>query len=181
MNKYCNLRFKMQSRHQASKKYDLYIQYIPSIDDASGITGWYCKCRAGARVVGCCAHICSVLYYIGFRRFDPTWKPPAAKIAVNIKDAADRSPSPQYDVSGRNDLQVCSPSHSKSKKSGTVVGKRKKSVRIPAVRATRGRVRLTSSGGRRRYQKVRPEETTSNESNDVEPCPSNTDLSSASD
>ena len=31
-------------------------------------SAWYCKCRAGARVVGVCSHIGSVLWYLGFAR-----------------------------------------------------------------------------------------------------------------
>ena len=31
-------------------------------------SAWYCKCRAGARVVGVCSHIASVLWYLGFAR-----------------------------------------------------------------------------------------------------------------
>lgn len=30
------------------------------------IGGWYCQCKTGARVVGCCAHIASVLWYLGY-------------------------------------------------------------------------------------------------------------------
>ncbi len=32
------------------------------------IPGWYCKCKCGARTVGCCAHICSVIWYLGYGR-----------------------------------------------------------------------------------------------------------------
>ena len=32
---------------------------------------WYCKCRAGARVVGVCSHIASILWYHGYARHKP--------------------------------------------------------------------------------------------------------------
>jgi hypothetical protein len=41
----------------------LWIQY-----DSNQIVAWYCKCKAGARVVGVCAHIPSVLLYLGYAR-----------------------------------------------------------------------------------------------------------------
>ena len=32
------------------------------------IPGWYCKCKCGAHTVGCSAHICSVIWYLGYGR-----------------------------------------------------------------------------------------------------------------
>ncbi|CAC5377200.1 unnamed protein product [Mytilus coruscus] len=40
------IRVKLQSRHVSSKSYILWIEYT-----SAEITAWYCKCRAGARVV----------------------------------------------------------------------------------------------------------------------------------
>ena len=58
------LRIKMSSRHSSSKYYSLWLEY-----DDSEVTGWYCTCKVGARVVGCCAHIASVIWYLGFHRW----------------------------------------------------------------------------------------------------------------
>ena len=41
------IRVRLQSRHTSSKTYLLWIEYSPT-----EVTAWYCKCRAGARVVG---------------------------------------------------------------------------------------------------------------------------------
>ncbi|XP_062579084.1 uncharacterized protein LOC134241007 [Saccostrea cucullata] len=57
------IRVKLQSRHISSKKYMLWIQYTES-----AVTAWYCKCCGGARVVGVCSHIASVVWYLGFAR-----------------------------------------------------------------------------------------------------------------
>lgn len=59
------LRLQMQSRHTSSKSYALWVEYGQLLHP---ITGWYCKCQAGARVVGCCAHIATVLWYLGYHR-----------------------------------------------------------------------------------------------------------------
>ncbi|KAK3101751.1 hypothetical protein FSP39_006112 [Pinctada imbricata] len=50
----------IQSRHTSAKKYMCFIQY-----EDGAITGWYCKCKIGARVVGACGHITSVIWYMG--------------------------------------------------------------------------------------------------------------------
>jgi hypothetical protein len=57
------IRVKIHSRHISSKQYILWIQFTEST-----ISAWYCKCHAGARVVGVCSHIASVLWYLGFAR-----------------------------------------------------------------------------------------------------------------
>lgn len=57
---------KIQSRHKNNTAYDVWIQYSPD-----AILGWYCTCPAGARVVGCCAHVASIIWYLSFARFHP--------------------------------------------------------------------------------------------------------------
>jgi hypothetical protein len=54
---------KIQSRHISSKKYACWIEY-----DEGAVTGHYCKCKAGSRVVGTCAHVASLLWYMGYAR-----------------------------------------------------------------------------------------------------------------
>ena len=57
------IRARIQSRHTSSKSYFVFIEYEPA-----RITGWYCQCKAGSRVLGACAHVASVLWYLGFAR-----------------------------------------------------------------------------------------------------------------
>lgn len=57
------LRVKLQSRHVTSKSYMLWIEYSDVC-----VQHWYCQCRAGTRVVGTCAHVASVLWYLGYAR-----------------------------------------------------------------------------------------------------------------
>lgn len=54
---------KLQSRHISSKSYLLWIVF-----DEIQVTSWYCRCRTGSRVVGMCAHIASVLWYLAYAR-----------------------------------------------------------------------------------------------------------------
>ena len=56
------LEVKLQSRHTSNHKHKLWIQY-----DSNKINGWYCKCPAGSRIVGTCAHVASVLWFLNNR------------------------------------------------------------------------------------------------------------------
>jgi hypothetical protein len=35
------------------------------------ITGWFCTCYVGARTVGTCSHVASVIWYLGIGRYEP--------------------------------------------------------------------------------------------------------------
>ncbi|XP_061170430.1 uncharacterized protein LOC133179753 [Saccostrea echinata] len=54
---------RIQSRHTSSTLYNLWIRFT-----ISAVTSWYCQCKSGARTLGCCAHICSVIWYLGYHR-----------------------------------------------------------------------------------------------------------------
>ena len=81
------LRAQVQSRHKTNVKYDVYIQY-----DSKNITGWYCTCPNGSRVVDCCAHIASIMYYLSFGRYIPEELQPRSSLYyTSITDAQDYS------------------------------------------------------------------------------------------
>ena len=54
---------KLQSRQVSSKSYLLWILY-----DECNVISRYCKCRIGSRVVGMCAHVASVIWYLAYAR-----------------------------------------------------------------------------------------------------------------
>lgn len=153
----------MQSRHVTVKQYDIYIQYIPHLNDASGITGWYCKCRSGARHVGYCSHICAVLYHIGFRRHDPTWRKPSANVGINIIDPANRDSSPEYD---EEDVEIIP---STSRGNTLALQKRKRSQKRGQSRVVRGRGRSTPVRLRLRPSISVTKGPKTNESEDYQP------------
>ena len=62
------IRAQLQSRHVSSKQYFVYIQYDDLSEGCNKIKEWYCQCRTGARTVGMCAHIASVIWYLGYGR-----------------------------------------------------------------------------------------------------------------
>ena len=56
------------------------------------VTGWYCKCPNGSRVVGCCAHIALVMYYLAFGRYNPQHlQPRSSTYYISLTDAVDYS------------------------------------------------------------------------------------------
>ncbi|CAC5380048.1 unnamed protein product [Mytilus coruscus] len=57
------LRIRIQSRHVSSKRYFVWIKY-----SESDVNSWYCTCRAGARVVGVCAHVTAIIWYLSSAR-----------------------------------------------------------------------------------------------------------------
>ena len=65
------IRVRLQSRHKNATKYFVWVQF--SCDQ---ISGWYCKCKCGRRVVGCCAHVATVVWYLGFARHND-YRPPS--------------------------------------------------------------------------------------------------------
>ena len=57
------LKTQISSRHISNKAYNLWDECTQGLNP---ITGWYCGCRSGARSVGCCAYVASVLWYLGY-------------------------------------------------------------------------------------------------------------------
>lgn len=72
-----------KNRHVSAKKY---LCWIRNCEGA--IVSWYCKCKAGSRVVGCCAHITSVLWYLAFARHQFTSVKGVRNWADHLDDAA---------------------------------------------------------------------------------------------
>lgn len=60
-----------KSRHISGKIYFTYILVSNNLNVAnscSTIQAYYCNCLVGMRTVGCCAHVMSILWYLGFAR-----------------------------------------------------------------------------------------------------------------
>lgn len=72
-----------KSRNLSAKKYRYWIRHCEG-----AIVSWYCKCKAGSRVVGCCAHITSVLWYLAFARHQFTSVKGVRNWADHLDDAA---------------------------------------------------------------------------------------------
>ena len=82
------IKAQIRSRHTTSKTYNLWIEHNSGINPT---TGWYCTCKSGARVVGYCAQIPSVIWYLGFQQHQPNTKYPKTHdtFMKALTDAAD--------------------------------------------------------------------------------------------
>ncbi|OXA37058.1 hypothetical protein Fcan01_28150 [Folsomia candida] len=81
------VRAKIQSRFRKSEGHHLWIKYIPQFEGPEAIQGYFCKCKNGARTVGMCSHICSVLWFLGYYLFHPELQNRRKKKSVEFLDA----------------------------------------------------------------------------------------------
>lgn len=88
------IRARLESRFSSNKDHQLWVEYDPNITGIDSITGFFCRCKQGARVVGCCAHICCVLWYLAYERHSATsegsigvTKKPRKQRKITIRDA----------------------------------------------------------------------------------------------
>ena len=82
------LRARIQSRHINVKRYFCWGEYSNGNADGQ-IVAWFCQCIAGQRTVGCCAHVASVIWYLGHERHQNQRRPLQVK-SYNVMNAADR-------------------------------------------------------------------------------------------
>ncbi len=68
------LRCRLHSRHSNNTKYFLCVRFDEN-DDDDPIKDHYCQCKSGTRMVGCCGHVATILWYLGYARHFG-WKPP---------------------------------------------------------------------------------------------------------
>ncbi|KYN20618.1 hypothetical protein ALC57_07026, partial [Trachymyrmex cornetzi] len=92
------LRIRLYSRFRNATRYQIFISYeTDNRDDENAahnlnepINGYYCTCQSGARTLGTCAHVASVLWYLGFARHQENIKYPDMSLLNTVLDAADR-------------------------------------------------------------------------------------------
>ncbi|XP_025264350.1 uncharacterized protein LOC112637886 [Camponotus floridanus] len=76
------MRVRIFSRFRNATKYQLWIKYRHNNDQEPAdavdelIQGYYCTCKSGARTLGTCAHIASVLWYVGYAQHQQNIKYP---------------------------------------------------------------------------------------------------------
>ncbi|KAM0727894.1 hypothetical protein ACS0PU_005363 [Formica fusca] len=92
------IRVRIFSRFRRATKHQIFIAYNNDVTDDDEldirdvILGHYCTCRSGARTLGTCAHIASVLWYLGYARHQPDIRYPSSSLLDTVLDAAHRQP-----------------------------------------------------------------------------------------
>lgn len=85
------LRVRIYSRFRNRTRYQLWVSYLPNgLVNNQPIRGYYCTCKTGARTLGTCVHITSVLWYLGFARHQENVHYPSHDLLHTIEDAGDR-------------------------------------------------------------------------------------------
>ena len=82
------LRAEVHSRHKHNTFYKVYVKYQPNGRGSDAIIGYVCRCKVGSRTVGCCSHITSVLWFLGYARYKGPIKRPA-RDNIKIFDSSD--------------------------------------------------------------------------------------------
>lgn len=67
------IRFRLYSLFRNNTIHQQWIAYVTGNDnddeEENSIISYYCACRTGARTLSTCAHIASILWYLGFARY----------------------------------------------------------------------------------------------------------------
>lgn len=69
---------KIKSRHISRRQYYVYILIENGINGREGIKDYCCNCIVGRRTVGCCAHVMTLVWYLGWARHESNIVVPAA-------------------------------------------------------------------------------------------------------
>jgi len=88
----CLPRFRLHSRHRNATIYYMYVAITDDEEDENEgpIQGYFSSCKSGARTVGTCAHIPSVLWFLGYARHRENTRYPSTRLIEVIADAGNR-------------------------------------------------------------------------------------------
>ncbi|KAJ8671549.1 hypothetical protein QAD02_002808 [Eretmocerus hayati] len=84
------IRARIWSRFSNNTRHQLWIAFGRDDEDAEIEFNYYCTCKSGARTLGTCAHIASVLWFLGFARHEENVKDPDVAMLEHIHDARNR-------------------------------------------------------------------------------------------
>lgn len=76
-NNFWLLRGRIQSRHTRSRVYYTYILINLDQRGLEALEHYYCSCKSGRRTLGSCAHIMSIVWFLGWARYDTVSHPAA--------------------------------------------------------------------------------------------------------
>ncbi|KAL0879449.1 hypothetical protein ABMA27_003200 [Loxostege sticticalis] len=77
------LRGRIKSRHISNRIYFVYILVDSSLSGRDAIIQYCCNCIVGKRTVGCCAHTMSIIWYLGWARYQDNIVPPAERVSIS--------------------------------------------------------------------------------------------------
>ena len=92
------IRVRIFSRFHNATKHQLWIAYIGPedaeneeiVEAENPVLGYYFTCKSGARTLGTCAHVASVLWFLGYARYEQNVRYPSILLLNSVLDAAAR-------------------------------------------------------------------------------------------
>lgn len=89
------IRVRLYSRCRNATNYQLWIAYVSTDENEPNnneepIQGYYCTCKTGARTLSTCAHVTTILWFLGFVRYENDIRYPTTCLIQEIIDAAHR-------------------------------------------------------------------------------------------
>lgn len=71
---------RMASRFMSRKSHDIYVLADAAKNGPDAIIGYSCDCKNGLRTVGCCSHVATTIYYLGYARHNGGIMPVAGHV-----------------------------------------------------------------------------------------------------
>lgn len=74
------IRASIRSRYRSGKTYRVYILCDLSLNGPSTIKEYYCTCIVGSRTAGCCSHVMTLIWHLGWGRYYRGHQEPASML-----------------------------------------------------------------------------------------------------
>ncbi|CAH1115462.1 unnamed protein product [Psylliodes chrysocephalus] len=86
------IRIRVYFRFRKICKYMLWIYFTidENVDHQPLELHYYCTCKSGARTLGTCVHVASVLWFLGYARYEQNMRYPSIQLLNETTDAAER-------------------------------------------------------------------------------------------
>ncbi|XP_058801453.1 uncharacterized protein LOC131670101 [Phymastichus coffea] len=88
------MRIRISSRFRNATKHQVWIAFNEEYNqeqdvanEGEPIFGYYCTCKAGARTLGTCAHVATILWYLGYARHENQVHYPSLRFLRSVQDA----------------------------------------------------------------------------------------------
>jgi hypothetical protein len=89
------IRVRVYSRFRNAIKHQIFIAYVNEEEVRNEkdnfITGYYCTCQSGPRTLGTCAHVASILWYLGYACHRPNIEYPDDILLNTTMDVGQRN------------------------------------------------------------------------------------------
>ncbi|XP_058806543.1 uncharacterized protein LOC131672967 [Phymastichus coffea] len=102
------IRIRLFSRYRNATRYQLWIAFDEEHNggehgEQDPILGYYCTCKAGARTLGTCAHIASIIWYLSYaRHHEGNVHYPSLRLLHTVMNA-------QMDIGNPNGIEIIDP------------------------------------------------------------------------